>query len=195
MQNHLLSARSQVFHNADPHTVSEYVNQHVGSHSIRLPTRGPLEASLDNRKFGTLDICQISYGGSVQVTTTSLDTIYHLQILLSGYCHWTGREGKHLFVPGELMIINPDEPVVLTYSNDWLSLKHCSDDSQSLTGREAHELPRRRRYSAALALPTCCSAWQGRRWRLCGLSERVNCHPGRVSVLPCCKRCARAQPD
>lgn len=59
------------------------------------------------------------------------------------------------------MIINPDEPVVLTYSNDWLSLKHCSDDSQSLTGREAHELPRRRRYSAALALPTCCSAWQG----------------------------------
>jgi AraC-like DNA-binding protein len=118
MQPQLLSARSQVFHHADPHAVSEYVNQHVGSHSIRLPNRGRLEASLEHRKFAVMDICQISYGGSVQVTTTSLDTIYHLQILLSGHCHWTGREGEHLFVPGELMIINPDEPVVLTYSKD-----------------------------------------------------------------------------
>jgi AraC-like DNA-binding protein len=118
MQTQFLSARSQVFHHADPHAVSEYVNQHVGSHSIRLPNRDHLKASLEHRKFAVMDICQISYGGSVQVTTTSLDTIYQLQILQSGHCHWTGREGEHLFVPGELMVINPDEPVVLTYSKD-----------------------------------------------------------------------------
>lgn len=118
MQPQLLSTRSQVFHHADPHDVSQYVNQHVGTHSIRLPGRGRFEASLEHRKFAAIDICQISYGASVQVTTTSLDTIYHLQILLSGHCHWTGRGGTHFFVPGELMVINPDEPVVLTYSKD-----------------------------------------------------------------------------
>ncbi len=118
MQNMLLSSRSQIFTKADPYEVSDYVNAHVGSHSIKLPSHGCPQASLEHRKFASMDLCQLSYGGRVTVATTSLDTIYHLQILLTGHCQWRGREGEHLFIPGELMIINPDEPVVLTYSDD-----------------------------------------------------------------------------
>ena len=36
----LLSERSQIFRGADAYAVSDYVNQHVGSHCIRLPPKG-----------------------------------------------------------------------------------------------------------------------------------------------------------
>lgn len=90
MENCLLSERSMVFERADPYAVSGYVNQNVGSHDIRLPTVGRPEASLNHRKFASLDLCRISYGGSVRVTSPALETIYHLQVLLRGNCLWRG---------------------------------------------------------------------------------------------------------
>lgn len=115
----LLREKSLVFREADPYDVSGYVNQHVGSHSICLsPTSHP-RAELSHRKFGDLDLCRISYGGTVRVTSEALETLYHLQILLKGHCLWRGARGQeHHFVPGELLLINPDEPVDLTYSQD-----------------------------------------------------------------------------
>lgn len=68
MQMHLLSERSSVFVQADPHAVSGYVNQHVGSHCIRLPRTGHPQASLQHRALASLDLCSISYGASVRVT-------------------------------------------------------------------------------------------------------------------------------
>lgn len=118
MNCRLLNEKSRVFAHADPYAVSEYVNQHVGSHCIRLPTSGHPAASLSHRTFGSLDLCRISYGGSVRVTSPALETIYHLQILLNGHCLWRGRGQEHYFVPGELLLINPDDPVDLTYSDD-----------------------------------------------------------------------------
>lgn len=118
MQSYLLSERSSVFHLADPYAVSDYVNQHVGQHCIGLsPTTHPL-ANLNHRKFAELDLCRISYGGSVRVTSPALETNYHLQILLNGNCLWRGRQREHHLVPGELLLINPDDPVDLTYSQD-----------------------------------------------------------------------------
>ena len=116
--NRLLNEKSRLFANADPYAVSDYVNQHVGSHCIRLPKSGRPAASLSHRSFGSLDLCRISYGGSVRVTSPALETIYHLQVLLQGHCLWRGHGQEHYFTPGELLLINPDDPVDLTYSDD-----------------------------------------------------------------------------
>lgn len=118
MQTQLLSARSQVFHHADPLAVSDYVNQHVGNHCIELPRRGSPQANVNHRKFSSLDLCRLSYGGSVRVTSAALENIYHLQILLSGHCRSVCRGEEHFYLPGELLLINPDDPVDLTYSDD-----------------------------------------------------------------------------
>jgi AraC-like DNA-binding protein len=118
MDCRLLNEKSRIFQHADPYAVSDYVNQHVGPHCIRLPQSGRPEASLSHRTFGSLDLCRISYGGSVRVTSPALETIYHLQILLQGHCLWRGRGEEHYFTPGELLLINPDDPVDLTYSDD-----------------------------------------------------------------------------
>ena len=118
MDARLLSDRSMVFDHADPYAVSGYVNQHVGGHCIRLPRHGSPQANLNHRKFADLDLCRISYGASVRVTSAALETIYHLQVLLRGNCLWRGHGQEHYFAPGELLLINPDDPVDLTYSDD-----------------------------------------------------------------------------
>ncbi|WP_369986759.1 AraC family transcriptional regulator [Pseudomonas xanthosomatis] len=118
MESRLLSEQSCVFHHADPYAVSDYVNRHVGQHHIGLSRTTHPQASLSHRKFAELDLCRISYGGSVRVTSPALETIYHLQVLLNGNCLWRGHQREHHLVPGELLLINPDDPVDLTYSED-----------------------------------------------------------------------------
>ena len=114
----LLSERSQIFQLADAYAVSDYVNQHVGSHCIRLPPKGRPQASISHRRFSSLALCRISYGAPVRVTSVALETIYHLQILLTGHCRSNARGEDHVFGPGEILLINPDDPVDLTYSAD-----------------------------------------------------------------------------
>lgn len=114
----LLSERSQIFDRADAYAVSDYVNQHVGSHCIRLPPKGRPQASISHRTFSSLDLCRISYGAPVRVTSEALETIYHLQILLHGHCRSAARGNEQIFRAGEILLINPDDPVDLTYSAD-----------------------------------------------------------------------------
>lgn len=114
----LLSERSQIFQRADAYAVSDYVNQHVGSHCIRLPPKGRPQASISHRTFSSLDLCRISYGAPVRVTSVALETIYHLQILLTGHCRSNARGEEQVYGPGEILLINPDDPVDLTYSAD-----------------------------------------------------------------------------
>ena len=97
--------------------MSGYVNRHVGTHCIRLPAAGRPQASLDHRTFASLDLCRISYGAAVRVTSPALESIFHLQILLRGHCLCGGGQ-EHALAPGELLLINPDDPVDLTYSAD-----------------------------------------------------------------------------
>ncbi|NIE78471.1 AraC family transcriptional regulator [Pantoea sp. Ap-967] len=118
MESRLLSERSSVFHHADPYAVSDYVNRHVGQHCIGLSHSTHPQASLSHRSFAELDLCRISYGGSVRVTSPALESIYHLQVLLRGNCLWRGHRREQHLVPGELLLINPDDPVDLTYSDD-----------------------------------------------------------------------------
>ncbi|WP_407309047.1 AraC family transcriptional regulator [Pseudomonas sp. nanlin1] len=114
----LLSECSCIFNQADAYAVSEYVNQHVGSHEIRMPPKGQPRASISHRTFSSLDLCRISYGARVQVLSPALESIYHLQILLRGHCRSFARGREQIYTPGEILLINPDDPVDLTYSAD-----------------------------------------------------------------------------
>ncbi|MGY4495180.1 AraC family transcriptional regulator [Pseudomonas sp. TE3610] len=118
MHTPLLGQRSEIFNRADPHAVSLYVNQHVGSHCIQLPRASRPLAHLSHRPFADLDLCRIGYGAAVRVVSPALERFFHLQVLLQGHCLWRRGREEHDLVPGELLLINPDEPVDLTYSAD-----------------------------------------------------------------------------
>lgn len=119
MRYQLLDDRSLVFNHANPVTVSEYVNQHVGPHRIRIPGASiDASAGLRHRKAGVIDLCRIRYGGTVRVVSEGLADVYHLQIILRGHCRYEiHRETLH-FSAGEILLLNPDDPIDLTYSED-----------------------------------------------------------------------------
>lgn len=122
MDDSLLNKGGSVFDLTDPYAVSSYVNQHIGHHQMRLPGNGGAVASLAHRKLASLDLCRISYGGRARVTSPALETIYHAQLLLRGDCLWQTAADEHHFRAGDLLLINPDDPVDLTYSDDCAKL-------------------------------------------------------------------------
>jgi AraC-like DNA-binding protein len=113
----LLSDRSKVFDKADPHMVSAYVKMHVGHHEISLSQPGN-HAMLSHRRLADLDLCHISYGSLTRVTSTSLRDKYHLQIMLRGACLQRETNRQRMLLAGDLVVINPHDPIDLTYSKD-----------------------------------------------------------------------------
>lgn len=175
----MLNENSQVFANADPFRVSDYVNQHIGSHGIRLPRIRHSDASLSHRSFSSLDLCRISYGSSVRVISSGLKTCYHLQVLLKGHCLWRGYGEEHYFSPGGLLLINPNDPADLTYSNDCEKFivkipnsaleRACSDNhwkipNEGIRFSHRHSLQQLGGFASLLDL-------------ICDESERVNSTP------------------
>lgn len=118
MRYRLLNERSLIFEGADPFEVSEYVNRHVGVHRIRLAGSADPMAGLRHRKAGMIDLCRISYGGPVRVVSTGLSDVYHLQIVLHGHCRYEISGQCHEFSSGDILLLNPDDPIDLTYSDD-----------------------------------------------------------------------------
>ena len=118
MDRILLSERSQVFAACAPGQVSEYVGRHLGNHRLQIGRDAVARASLAHRSFAALDLCRLHYAGQVRILAPALDDLYHLQILLRGRCLWQGRDGARCYGPGELMLLNPAEPVDLVYSDD-----------------------------------------------------------------------------
>lgn len=113
----LLSDRSKVYDFADPHVVSAYVNQHVGNHSIAI-SDGRSQAMLIHRQVADLDFCRIRYGSETCVTSTALRDKYHIQIMLGGSCLQRISGTHRVLSVGDLVVINPNDPVDLTYSHD-----------------------------------------------------------------------------
>lgn len=113
-----LRERSTVFHGADPFAVSEYVNEHVGNHDLKLKWGLSGSAALAHRKFGSIDLCRLAYGSEVRIVSERLHDIYHLQFILRGQCSYRLGQQNISLSPGQLMLINPDDPVDLTYSKD-----------------------------------------------------------------------------
>lgn len=118
MHFHFLNDSSRVFAGADPYEVSDYVNSHVGSHGLRLPNAGASSASLSHRKAGSLDLCRVSYGAQARIVSPGLPDVYHVQFILRGHCRYAVYRDSLCLSAGHVLLINPEEPIDLTYSED-----------------------------------------------------------------------------
>lgn len=113
-----LKEKSTVFQGAHPFAVSEYVNEHVGTHGLSLRLNLGGTAALAHRKFGNIDLCRLAYGSQARVVSDRLHDIYHLQFILRGQCRYELGHSSITLQPGQLLLINPDDPIDLTYSAD-----------------------------------------------------------------------------
>ena len=99
--------------------VSDYVNEHIGNHSITLQGQKTGRASLWHRALDpAISLSKITYGSRVRVRSPELQDIYHLQVVLNGQCRWQLADSERMLGPGELMMLNPQENVDLTYSEE-----------------------------------------------------------------------------
>ena len=113
-----LNRSSDVFVAANPFEVSEFVRENVGSHSLRLSGAGKGTASLSHRRAGSMDLCRLRYGATARILSENLGDIYHAQFILQGHCSYTLANHTLDLPAGHVLVINPDEPVDLTYSDD-----------------------------------------------------------------------------
>ena len=113
-----LKEGSRVFGHADAYEVSDYVNQHVGVHKIQMGKAGREGSELRHRSMGHVDLCHINYGAQARVLSEGLADIYHLQFILQGHCHYELRGDGQTLGPGDLLLINPGDPIDLLYSDD-----------------------------------------------------------------------------
>lgn len=115
---HFLNEQSAIYSGANPYDVSDYVNQHVGSHDLKIRGHGKGSARLNHRRFGMVDLCRLSYGGEAQIVSSGLSDIYHVQFILQGQCHFEWQAGTDTYSAGHILVINPGDPLDLTYSSD-----------------------------------------------------------------------------
>ncbi|MBV1789138.1 AraC family transcriptional regulator [Marinobacterium sp. D7] len=114
---------SKVFEGAHPSQVSEYVNQHVGRHSIEMNAgsdrKGRSSARLSFREFADIGLSLISYGDEVKVRCPDLSEVYHFQVVTRGQCCWRYDDDQRLLLrPGQALMMNPKEQIDLSYSHD-----------------------------------------------------------------------------
>lgn len=114
----LLKEKSTIFESAHPFAVSEYVNEHVGTHDLSLHRDGKGTAALAHRKFGNIDLCRLAYGSQARIVSERLHDIYHLQFILKGSCRYEMQRESINLSSGQLLLINPDDPIDLTYSEN-----------------------------------------------------------------------------
>ncbi len=118
MHLQFLNRSSSVFAAANPFEVSEYVRANVGSHSLRLSGNTGASASLSHRRAGMLDLCRLSYGAQARIVSEGLGDIYHAQFILRGHCRYTLAHTTLDLSAGHVLVLNPDDPLDLTYSDD-----------------------------------------------------------------------------
>lgn len=115
----MLHEKSQVYSNSCPDVVADYANQYAGHHRVtQVRIRDP-EASLRHRVIGSLDLFQISYGNRVHITSPEREELYHLHVLLKGRCMWRSCGEERSLAPGDLLLLNPNVPFDLTYSDSY----------------------------------------------------------------------------
>ena len=118
MPLNFLDAKSSIFAGVNPFEVSDYVKRNVGGHSLRLARSSSGTASLNHRKAGSVDLCRLSYGTEARVLSEGLADIYHAQFILRGTCRYIMPETTLDLSAGHFLLINPNEPLDLTYSSD-----------------------------------------------------------------------------
>ena len=113
-----LDAKSIIFAGVNPFEVSDYVGRNVGNHRLRLKHSSSATASLKHRRAGSVDLCRLSYGTEARILSDGLADIYHAQFILRGTCRYSLPEAELDLSAGHFLLINPNEPLDLTYSSD-----------------------------------------------------------------------------
>ncbi|WP_165857544.1 AraC family transcriptional regulator [Marinobacter sp. JSM 1782161] len=109
---------SNLFDQAHPEDVSAFVNAHIGQHRLDIRGRGHARSSLSYRDFAGLGLSLVCYGNEVRVYSPELEAIYHFQVITRGTCYWRLGDERLVLERGQAMMINPCEPIDLTYSED-----------------------------------------------------------------------------
>ena len=118
MPINFLNDNSSVFSGADPFEVSDYVNRHVGSHALKLAKSRDGSASMKHAKIGNIDLCHLNYGTRARVVSEGLADAYHVQFILRGHCRFEVYRDSLSLSAGHVLLINPEDPIDLTYSDD-----------------------------------------------------------------------------
>ena len=119
MLNEVLT-HSVVFHGAYPLEVSDYVNRHVGLHSLELMDHPNecMKARLAYREFADIGLSRISYGNQARVVCPDLVDKYHFQLVTQGECYWRMKDQELLLRQGQALMLNPQQSQELVYSSD-----------------------------------------------------------------------------
>ncbi len=118
MALNFLAGKSSIFSAVNPFEVSDFVKRNVGAHSLSLAHSSSATASLNHRRAGSVDLCRLSYGTEARVLSEGLADIYHAQFILRGVCRYTLADTTLDLSAGHFLLINPNEPLDLTYSPD-----------------------------------------------------------------------------
>lgn len=110
-----------VFNQAHPLEVSDYINSHIGHHTLlseSVKNRKSLPSQLKHRNFAELGLSSIRYGNEVKIHCADLNDIYHFQVVTQGQCCWQFEEESLLLKPGQALMMNPHENMDISYSAD-----------------------------------------------------------------------------
>ena len=114
----LSNKKCLIYFDANPFDVSGYVNKHIGPHILQLSNTEQSGATLSHTKLGNVSLCRIRYGGQARVISEGLPDFYHVQFILSGQCSYTIAQEAITLSTGQILVINPNEAIDLTYSED-----------------------------------------------------------------------------
>ena len=113
-----LNGQSNVFAAANPFEVSEYVRANVGSAQPAPAARQRRQRLARPPPRGTLDLCRLSYGAQARVLSGEPRRHLPRPVHPAGYCSYT-LANRTLDLPaGHVLVLNPDEPVDLNYSDN-----------------------------------------------------------------------------
>ncbi|QSR34326.1 AraC family transcriptional regulator [Marinobacterium iners] len=114
---------TMVFDGVHPLKVSEYMNQHVGTHRLEIINTNKknrtFSAKLSYRVFADMGLARVSYGDEVRICCLGLSDVYHLHVVTGGQCCWHYDDDQRLLLrPGQALMINPQERMYISYSDD-----------------------------------------------------------------------------
>ncbi|MDY6930177.1 MAG: AraC family ligand binding domain-containing protein, partial [Pseudomonadota bacterium] len=139
-----LSEKSQILSRCCLSDAVGYSNEHAGSHRVVQNRIKNLKVDLKHAEIGGLGLFQMCYGDRAAVLSHEREGLYHVHLVRKGLCSSRAGGEEHTLAPGELLLINPDSPLDLTYSDNYEKLivkiparlihEVCSENKWSYSG-------------------------------------------------------------
>lgn len=119
-----LSEKSQILSRCCLSDAVSYSNEHAGSHRVVQNRIKNLKVNLKHVEIGGLGLFQMCYGDRAAVSSSphEREGLYHVHFVLKGLCSLRAGGEEHTLAPGELLLLNPDSTLDLTYSDNYEKL-------------------------------------------------------------------------